>query len=246
MKCVVLVGGYATRLEYLVKHQAKALLKIDNQTILDIIFNNIKTSTIDIDEYILVTNDTFYDDFVEWKNNQDIDSIKIISDGSTCNEDKVGAGSALLKTIIELNIQDDIFVLAGDNILDFSLKYIFDDFKASKYSNVMYYEELDNSKLKRTGIIEIDHDNNILSMEEKPNFPKTKYAVPPFYWLKKNDVKLLIHIFKNYSQIDSMGTIMCELCKHTNILAKKMNGKRYSIGTIEEYHNTLNLIYKST
>jgi glucose-1-phosphate thymidylyltransferase len=235
----MLVGGYATRLKALTKNKAKALLEINNQTVLDIVFDNIKTSTVDIDEYILVTNDTFYDDFVEWKNKQDIDTIKVISDGSTCNQNKVGAGSALLKTIEKLNICDDIFVVAGDNILDFSLKYIFEDFKMSTYSNLMYYNEIDIERLKRTGIIEIDENNIVISMEEKPKFPKTNYAVPPFYWLKKDDVQLLLKLFKDSPKIDSMGFIMCELCKYTKVSAKKMKGKRYSVGTIGEYNDFL-------
>lgn len=243
MKCIMLVGGYATRLENLTKNKAKALLQINHRTILDIIFDNIKGSTNDIDEYILVTNDTFYDDFVAWNNKQDIKSITIISDGSTCNEKKVGAGTALVKTIEKLSVNDDIFVLAGDNILDFSLQYIFDDFKIDTYSNLMYYNELEEEKLKKTGIIEIDKNNMILSMEEKPVNPKTNYAVPPFYWIKKHDVELLLKIFKDSPKIDSMGSIMCELCKHTKIRAKKMNGKRYSVGTTQEYNNVLNLIY---
>ena len=238
MKCIMLVGGYATRMYPLAVNIPKALLELNGSTVLDNILDNIIKSSNTIDEYILVTNDTFYNDFINWKNKNNYqENITIISDGSTSKDNKVGAVSAVIKTINELKIDDDLLIMAGDNILDFSLGYIFDEFMNNDNSCIMYYSELDKKRLSKTGVIELDDNNNVLDMEEKPTNPKTNYAVPPFYWLKRKDIKKMLELFSNKIKIDSMGEIILNLCKCTNIYAIKMNGRRYDVGTKEEYQN---------
>ncbi len=230
MKCLILAGGYATRLYPLTLHKSKALLNIKEKYILDYIMDNIISSTNHIDEFIIITNDTFLDDFKKWHQKKKLETkITIVSDGSTCEENKVGAVSALIKTIDYLKINDDIFVLAGDNLLDFSLKYIFDDFNKNNESYIMYYFEPELSKLQKTGVIEIDENNYIINMEEKPIHPRSNYAIPPFYWLKKEDLKILLEIFDENKKVDSMGEIIKNLCTKTKIKAQLMKGKRYDI-----------------
>ena len=238
MKCIVLVGGYATRMHPIAVNKPKALLELNDNTVLDNILDNIIRSSNIIDEYILVTNDTFYEQFINWKNKNNYkENITIISDGSTSKDNKIGSVSAVIKTINDSKIDDDILIMAGDNIIDFSLQYIFDEFINNNNSCIMYYEEQDKKKLSKTGIIELDDNNFVLGMEEKPINPKTNYAVPPFYWLKKKDIKKLLSLFSNNTKIDAMGEIILSLCQHTKIKGLKMNGKRYDIGSIDEYHS---------
>jgi len=235
MKCIVLVGGYATRMYPLTVNFPKALLEINGTTVLDHLLQNVFSCGI-IDEYILVTNDTFYEQFITWKKNNNYqEKITIVSDGSNSSTNKIGATSAVIKTIKDKNIDDDILIIAGDNILDFSLDYIFEDFINNDSSCVMFYEEYDKLKLSKTGVIELDLENYIISLEEKPCFPKTNYAVPPFYWLKKHDVKRILFMFDDTKKVDSLGAIIINLCKNTKIKAIPMIGKRYDIGSIEEY-----------
>ena len=126
MKCILLVGGYARRMYPLTENVPKPLLKVNDKTVLDIILDIIDGSTNEIDEYILITNETFYENFVAWSESSKYrEKIKIISDGSTSNEKKVGATTALIQTLTSYEVDDDVLVLAGDNILDFSLDYIF-------------------------------------------------------------------------------------------------------------------------
>lgn len=240
MKCILLVGGYARRMYPLTENVPKPLLKVNDKTVLDIILDIIDGSTNEIDEYILITNETFYENFVAWSESSKYrEKIKIISDGSTSDEKKVGATTALIQTLISYEVDDDVLVLAGDNILDFSLDYIFKYFMNNPYSCIMYYNEDKNEKLRKTGVIEIDCDDFVSSMEEKPEKPKSPHAVPPFYWLKKEDVKKLIKKFENTNHIDSLGTIILKLCEETKIKAIKMHGKRYDVGSVDEYYKLL-------
>ncbi len=239
MKSIILVGGYATRMGNLTKNFPKALLKIKEKTVLDLILERIILDNSIIDEYILVTNDTFYQDFINWKKSTNYQNkITIISDGSTSNSNKIGAASAIIKTIKELKIEDDIFILAGDNLIDFSLQYIFDLYMNTNDSYIMYYQEDNLDKLKKTGVITLE-DDMVIEFQEKPKEPKTNYAVPPFYFLRKKDIKLLLDLFQVKEKVDSMGEIIKLLCNQTRIKGIKMKGNRYDIGSIEEYQKLL-------
>lgn len=239
MKSIILVGGYATRMGNLTKNIPKALLKIKGDTVLDLILERIILDNSIIDEYILVTNDTFYQDFINWKKSTNYQNkITIISDGSTSNSNKIGATSAIIKTIKELKIEDDIFILAGDNLIDFSLQYIFDLYMNTNDSYIMYYQEDNLDKLKKTGVITLE-DDMVIEFQEKPKEPKTNYAVPPFYFLRKKDIKLLLDLFQVKEKVDSMGEIIKLLCNKTRIKGIRMKGNRYDIGSIEEYQKLL-------
>ncbi len=246
MKCIILCAGYATRMFPLTKNKAKALLKINDKCVLDLIWENIKKSTDLIDELILVSNNLFYQDFINWKKKQkNNNKIKIINDGTNNVEESLGAISDLMLALDIEKIDDDVLIMAGDNILDFSLDYVFKEFANSSNSYILYYEENDLKKLRKTGVLQIDENNQALAMEEKPKNPKSNYAVPPFYFIKKKDLNLILKLFNN-KKIDSMGEIIVNLIKTTTIKAIKMKGKRIDIGSLEEYNNILKNIDKVT
>lgn len=236
MKCIILVGGYATRMYPLTINKSKALLEVDGKTILDIIINNIMSSTNEINELFIVTNDTFYSDFERWRENKTYkDKIIVVNDGSTLESNKIGAVNALLKTIKSYDINDDLLVMAGDNILDFSLKYFINYFKEKNKTCVMYHEETRKEKLSKTGVAQLDNYNRVIYMEEKPKNPKTTCAIAPFYIFNKDDIKLIFDIFNLSKKNDAMGKIICNLCNLTKIYAYKMPGNRYDVGSIEGY-----------
>lgn len=239
MKCIILCAGYATRMYPLTQKKAKALLEINDKCVLDLIWNNIMSSTNLIDEMFLVTNNLFYDDFLKWKDKQkNNNKIKIINDGTNKVEEALGSVGDLMHVLKKENINDDILIMAGDNILDFSLDYVFDQFENSLNSYIIYTEENDIKKLRKTGVVQIDENDYVISMEEKPNNPKSNYSVPPFYFIKKKDLNQILKIFSN-KQVDSMGEIIINLIQTTNIKALKMRGNRIDVGSIEEYNNIL-------
>ncbi len=240
MKCIILCAGYATRMYPLTKNKAKALLKINDNCVLDLIWNNIKQSTSLISEMFLISNNLYYQDFLKWQNKQkNSKEIKVINDGTNKVEESLGAVSDLMLALKNEKIDDDVLIMAGDNILDFSLDYVFEEFAASSNSYILYYEEKDEKKLRKTGVVQIDESGKVIAMEEKPQNPKSNYAVPPFYFIKKKDLNLILEIFNN-KKVDSMGEIIVNLIKKTTIKAIKMKGKRIDIGSLETYNNIVN------
>ena len=231
MKAIILAAGYATRMYPLTRDLPKALLPVKGKFVLDYLLDDIKEFKI-IDEFIIITNHKFVKQFQDYINDKDY-KITVIDDGSSNNENRLGAVGDISFAIKTLSIEDDILVIASDNLLNFSLDFFVKG--EINTSRCMYYKLDDISKAKRTGIITIDDDGYILSMEEKPENPKSSYAVPPFYLYAKKDLKYLIDN-KDLEGLDSPGNFLSYLSKKEKVKAYLMPGKRIDIGNIETYN----------
>ena len=120
MKCLILAAGYATRLYPLTENQPKPLLTVGNKTILDWLIDDIDGAGL-VDEYIVISNHKFARHFQDWANTKP-QKITIVDDGTSTNETRLGAVCDIQFAIEQLNLDDDMLVIAGDNLLDFSLQ----------------------------------------------------------------------------------------------------------------------------
>ena len=238
MKNIVIAAGYATRLYPLTENFPKPLLKIGERSILDRILDDVDGIE-DIDEHIIVTNHKFAEIFSNWvserKQKPGTKPIKIIDDGTTDNENRLGAVKDLLLAIDEFDINDDIMVLAADNVLDFSFQGFVNFFKQKNTSVIMCHHEPELYKLQRTGVIAVDDDMKVLEMQEKPEHPVSNWAVPPFYIYKKNDLPLIRDCLNHGCGFDAPGNLAHYLVNATTIHAWIMPGSRYDIGSLDSY-----------
>ena len=244
MICIVLAAGYATRLYPITENFPKPLLKVKDKTILDHLIDDID-STEEISQYVIISNDRYYNHFVEWKNKKtNIKSpIIVLNDGSTSNETRLGAVIDIKFAIDNLNINDDIMVIAGDNVLDFSFKNFIDYFKEKNSTVAMRYYELSVDRLKKCGVISIDKNDKILEMTEKSPTPISNFCVPPFYIYHKKDFSLVEKGINDGCGIDAPGSMIAYMSSKTNVYAYEMPGKRYDIGNLQSYKEVQN-IYK--
>lgn len=234
MKCILLCAGYATRMYPLTLNFPKPLLDVKGKALIDYLIDDLEQNNL-IDEYIIVSNHKFINFFDIWKKNKNL-NIKILDDGSISNETRLGAVKDIWFAIEEANINDDILVLAGDNLLDFSLKG-FIDFSNEKKSNaVMRYYEEDITRLKRTGVALIDDNEKILEMTEKPSEPKSNWAIPPFYIFKKESLNEIKNGIDSGCKTDAPGGFVEWFCKRNDVYAYKMPGKRIDIGNLDDYN----------
>lgn len=181
MKCIILATGYATRLYSLTKNTAKPLLKVGDKPILDHIIEKVEKL-----EVFIVTNGKFYPDYVNWAGD-DIGGkmIKVINDHTTTNDKRLGAVADIQYVIDKVDIDEDLLVLAGDNLFDFEL-VDFVEFYEDVGADCITTHQLDDiEEIKRTGVIELDQGQIVTSFEEKPKHPKSNLAVPPFYIYQK-------------------------------------------------------------
>lgn len=242
MKNVVIAAGYATRLGELTRNFPKPLLPIGQSTILERLLDDIDAIP-DIDEHIIVTNHKFIGIFEDWKNSLHYTKpITLVDDGTEINETRLGAVRDLLLAIKQCNIHDDILVIAADNLLDFSLQDFVDYAKKKESSCIMCHLQPDVEKLRRTGVIEVDKDMKVLGMEEKPQHPKTQWAVPPFYIYKEKDLPLIKDCLNHGCGFDAPGNLAHYLVERTTLYAYVMPGKRIDIGDRETYEEWKNQI----
>lgn len=235
MKTIVIAAGYATRLGELTRNFPKPLLKIGENTILGRMLDDIDTIP-DITEHIVVTNHKFAPIFSEWAAaRHDTKPLTIVDDGTETNETRLGAVCDLLYAMDKFAIDDDLLVVAADNLLFFSFREFVEFAKAKGTSCIMCHRQPDVEKLRRTGVIEVDGDMRVLGMEEKPQNPKTEWAVPPFYIYLKKDLDLVRNSVNDGCGKDAPGNLAHYMVGKTVMHAWPMSGGRFDIGSIDTY-----------
>ena len=236
MKNIVLAAGYATRLYPVTENFPKPLLEIGGISILDRLIRDVDTFS-EIDCHLIVSNRRFYPHFKKWANeSRYTKKITIIDDGTVDNENRLGAVRDLLFAIESNQLHDDLLVTAADNIVTFSFRGFVDYFKEKQTSLIMTYHEPEIAALRRTGVITIDEDNKVLEMQEKPEKPKSHFAVPPFYIYRKSDTVLMQSCLSEGCNADAPGNLVRHMLDKTVFHAWPMTGKRYDIGTLETYY----------
>ena len=235
MKNIVIAAGYATRLGELTKNFPKPLLEIGNSTILGRMIDDIDQID-DVDEHVIITNHKFAHIFEQWAAEQHYSKpITIVDDGTETNETRLGAVCDLLFAMEKLQIDDDLLVVAADNLLFFSFQEFVDFAKVKGTSCIMCHEQPSIEKLQRTGVVELDDNFRVLGMEEKPQQPKSNWAVPPFYIYLKKDLDLVRHSVENGCGKDAPGNLAHYMVEHTTMHAWPMSAGRFDIGSIDTY-----------
>jgi glucose-1-phosphate thymidylyltransferase len=268
MKNIVIAAGYATRLGELTKNFPKPLLKIGENTILGRMLDDIDGIP-EIDEHVIITNHRFASIFEEWvgvtlgtgtavtSSPSDVTAvpvpsvtrwkkpIRIVDDGTETNETRLGAVCDLLFAMEKLGIDDDMLVVAADNLLFFSFQEFVDFAKEKGTSCIMCHEQPSIEKLQRTGVVELDDDFRVLGMEEKPEVPKSHWAVPPFYIYIKKDLDLVRHSVENGCGKDAPGNLAHYMVEHSVLHAWPMSAGRFDIGSLDTYYEAVEKFGKS-
>lgn len=233
MKCLILAAGYATRLYPLTENFPKPLLEVGGKTILDWLLDDIDTAGL-VDEYVVISNHKFAHHFEAWAAGKNM-KITVVDDGTSSNETRLGAVKDIQFTIDRLSLDDDMLVIAGDNVLDFSLTDFVRYALEKNTSCIMRYYEPDGKKLTKCGVVEVDDNDRILSMEEKPAQPKSHWCCPPFYYYTRQDARLVEQGIAAGCGTDAPGSYIAWLCTQTPVHAMPMPGKRYDVGNLESY-----------
>ena len=257
MKNIVIAAGYATRLGELTKNFPKPLLQIGQNTILGRMMDDIDRIP-QIDEHIIITNHKFAPIFEEWAGKQTYTKpITILDDGTETNETRLGAvcdllmaidhiehrkqplptdSSVILSEAKDLNTPTDLLVVAADNLLFFSFQEFVDFALQKGTSCIMCHEQPSIEKLQRTGVIVMDEQNKVLNMDEKPQVPKSHWAVPPFYIYLKKDLDLVKQSVANGCGKDAPGNLAHYMVEQTVMHAWPMSAGRFDIGSLDTYY----------
>lgn len=230
MKCILLCAGYATRLFPLTENFPKALLEVGGRPIIDYTLD--KVNKIDeIDQIYLVTNSKYAPHFTKWateKNN--VKPITVFDDGTSSNDDRLGAIGDIEFTINSANVDDDILVLATDNLFDFELTD-FVKFYNEKKSPVVCVREEKLETLKRLGVAQLEEDRRIIGFEEKPAEPKSKYGVYAEYIYPREVLPKIKEYLEEGNSCDAPGNLVTYMYKKVPTYAYEFVGNCYDVGT---------------
>jgi len=246
MKAIILAAGYATRLYPLTKNFPKPLLEVGGKTILDYLIEQIRDIP-DIDRVHLVTNSRFVGHFQDWLTNFGDQAkredraprgsrITIHDDGTTSNDDRLGAIADIRYVIDAADVNDDLLVCASDNILQWSLHGLVKTWKRNGGFHICVRHEEDREDLKKRGNAILDDDDRLIDFVEKPKDPKSNWVVPPIYVYPKASLSLINEYLEEGTEDapgirgDSPGQIVEWLFNRIPVYAHKIDGTILDIG----------------
>lgn len=233
MKCLILAAGYATRLYPLTENFPKPLLEVGGKTILDWLVDDIDTAGA-VDEYVVISNHKYAHHFEAWAKTKAM-KVTVVDDGTSSNETRLGAVKDIQFAIEKLGLDDDMLVIAGDNVLSFSLTHFVRYAKEKETSCIMRYFEGEEKKLQKCGVVQVGENDRILGMEEKPAQPQSHWCCPPFYYYTRQDASLVAKGIEAGCGTDAPGSYIAWLCTQTPVYAMEMPGCRYDVGNLESY-----------
>ncbi|WP_138495861.1 nucleotidyltransferase family protein [Paenibacillus pinistramenti] len=236
MKALILAAGYATRLYPLTVNKPKALLPVsENAVVLDLIVEKLEKLA-SVTQILIVTNHKYAGLFEEWLAGRESGKeIKIIDDGTTSVEDKRGAIGDLQFVIEQEQLQDDLFVLAGDNVFSFELEPYVDYFYAVDRDCLLVKPTNDLEELRSIGVAEVDELGRVTALVEKPAEPRSNIGVYALYLYKKETLKLVADYLEEGNSPDSPSHFPEWLVRQKDVRAYSADGGIYDIGTHEAY-----------
>lgn len=231
MIVVILCAGYGTRLYPYTLDMPKALLDINGKPLLSFTIENVLRIR-NIKKIYVVSNDCFFSKFDEWKCISP--RIEIINDFTKTNEARIGGVMDFALALKKIG-NEDILVLLGDNYFSFPLKDFASFFKSHRRTSIALYDIKDKEQAKRFGVLEIN-DSKIISLEEKPENPKSTFVSTGCYIFSKEKIKDLYAYINSDKKKEGMAYIIKDfLEKEEDVRGFVFEERWYDIGTIEDY-----------
>jgi len=234
MQAIILCAGYATRLYPLTRDKPKPLLPVADKPILDYILEKIEEVP-EIESVIIVTNNKFYQHFVEYQKASP-KNLTIVNDNTESEQDRLGAIGDAHFALQEGDVNDDVLVIAGDNLFDFSLKALVAMGKEKK-SSVIALRDIGNpmKAAKKFGVVLLDKHNQIQEFEEKPEQPKSSLVSTCCYYLTAEDIALLKKFYQEGKIKDNPGDFITLLSTTKPVYGFSFTEDWFDIGSHEQY-----------
>lgn len=235
MKSLLLAAGYARRLGDLAKETPKALLEVSNKPLLDYLIEKLENIQ-DLSDVYLITNEKYFQKFIEWHQKYTGRlNVIIKSDGTSSNENRLGAIGDIIFSLENFKIDDDLLISATDSYFNFELDDFVNLFKKENLDIVMGQRFFDKEEIKRFGVAELNSNNIIIGMEEKPQEPKSDIVVYATYIYKRETLPLFYDYKNEGNNMDAPGNFINWLYKKNKVKVFVFEDKYYDIGTKDTY-----------
>jgi glucose-1-phosphate thymidylyltransferase len=189
MKAILLAAGYGTRLRPLTDQVPKELLHVGGRPIIDRILDSV--AAVDaVDEVHVVTNASKIAAFERWAADRD---VTLHDDLTTSNEDRLGATGDVRFVVDRAGLAgDDLLVVAGDNLFEFSLAEYVEFWRGKGEGSAIAVHELADPTLASLyGVVELASDDRIIGLQEKPEHPRSALVSTATYLFSGDHVALL-------------------------------------------------------
>jgi glucose-1-phosphate thymidylyltransferase len=247
MNALILAAGYATRLYPLTLDKAKPLLVVGGKPIIEWVVDNL-VGVAGLETIYVVTNDKFAAHFEAWsesyQNRHPEFKFKIVNDGSTSDEDKLGAiGDINLVVTREDLAQSSLLIVAGDNLFTESLANFLDCARGND-ATVAVYDVGDAEAIKKYGNITVDSEGIVTRFEEKPKKPQGTLAAIALYYYSSAVLSLLTTYLAAGNNPDQPGRFVQWLYTRKPVRTFQVKGKWLDIGSKETLENADKILGK--
>jgi glucose-1-phosphate thymidylyltransferase len=241
MTALILAAGYATRLYPLTRDFPKPLLEVGGKALVDHLLDLVAAIP-EIRRVGLVTNHRFLPMFQAWQQRRSGGlPVDLLDDGTTSNETRRGAVGDLQFALEELAIADDLLVCAADNILRFPLSEFVTAFLDRRTILVCVHHVQDLARRRRTGIAVLGEQDRVMEFAEKPELPKSCWAVPPLYLYPRAVLPLVKVYLEAGGSPEAPGHLLEWLCRREPVHAYRVRGSILDIGTAQSLESAQRL-----
>jgi glucose-1-phosphate thymidylyltransferase len=238
LKALILAAGYATRLRPLTDSIPKMLLPLAERPMLDYLVDRIREVG-EIEEIHLVTNARFAAALEDWAP----EDVTVHDDGTTSNEDRLGAIGDIAFAIEHGGLAgEDLLVVAGDNLIGYSLADFVDFWRKKGGSAIAVHEVADRELLKQYGVVELDEDERVVGLEEKPAEPRGHLAATASYLYRGNHLALLPRYLEEGNPPDAPGNFTAWLHSREPVYGYRVSGEWHDIGDLGQLLDADNLL----
>jgi glucose-1-phosphate thymidylyltransferase len=230
MRTMILAAGYATRLAPLTDSIAKQLLPVGGRPMLDWVCDKVEEVSDDIH---LVTNSRFADDFRRWASGRK--GVTVHDDGTISNDDRLGAIGDIAFVLERTGLEDDLLVIAGDNLFEFGLQGLTEFWELKGVASaVAVYDCRDIELATHYGIVELDEDERLVGFEEKPSEPVSTLVATATYLYHREHLPLVERYLAEGNAPDQPGRLVAWLFRLEPVYGYTFEGEWYDIGSPEQ------------
>jgi glucose-1-phosphate thymidylyltransferase len=236
MKLLILAAGYATRLYPLTLNQPKPLLPVAGKPMIDHVIEKFSKSS-EIDEIFVVTNNKFATHFETWAKDAEkkhARKIRVFNDRTTSDTDKLGAIGDIHFVMNEASLNDDLVIVAGDNLFSGTLE---DYVKQAKQKGILIgvYDVGDLEAIKKYNNISMDASGKVTHFEEKPKEPRSTITAIALYHYPRQALPLIRQYIQEGNNPDQPGRLVQWLYTRQPVYTYQITGQWLDIGSKETY-----------
>ncbi|RLJ08099.1 MAG: nucleotidyltransferase family protein [Candidatus Aenigmatarchaeota archaeon] len=228
MQVVILAGGFAKRMWPLTLERPKPLLPVSGKPILEWILERFAEAG--LEDILITTNSRFEQVFREWSEER---ALRLWIEPSQREEEKLGSIGAMER--LSSQLKDDVLVVAGDNLFDFSLRPFLEFFKQKRKILVGFYDYPEESHLSQYGIGELDGQGRLVAFEEKPERPKSRLVSTGIYAFPKEKLGLFSAYIREGNNPDAFGYFIKWLLGKEEVYGWVFRGRWFDIGSLAVY-----------